>query len=118
MSVAERGTSLIEILIALTVLSVGVLGLAGTSTAVNRMLGNGRWSTVSLAYAERRLDLLRSGAVDSAGCAALAGGSGLLPGGLAEDWSVSLAPGVATVEVIISRPLHYPDTVTTVLTCR
>ena len=115
---SERGTSLIEILIALTILSIGLLGLVGASAMVNRMLGQGRSSTVTMGYAERRLELLRAGARDSAGCASLAGGSATLPGGMTERWSVS--PGIrsAGIEVIISSGASRADTLSTVIPCQ
>jgi type II secretory pathway component PulJ len=117
MRFSERGTSLIEILLALTILSVGLLGLVGTSAMVSRLLGQGRRSTVTMGSAERRIALLRARAPDSAGCAALSGGSASLPAGLAEQWSV--LPGVrsVTIEVVITGRLPRPDTVSTVLPC-
>jgi prepilin-type N-terminal cleavage/methylation domain-containing protein len=112
----QRGTSLIEIMVALTILGIGLLGIAGASATVNRMLGQGRWSTASMGYGERRVELLRSAARDSTSCAALTGGSSTLPGGFTERWSVS--PGIRSlaVEVIISGGPH-PDTLSTVLGC-
>jgi prepilin-type N-terminal cleavage/methylation domain-containing protein len=113
----ERGISLIEILVALTILSVGLLGLVGASAMVSRMLGQGRWSTVTMAYAERRLELLRASAGDSTACAALSGGTAPLPGGLTERWVVS--PGVRSIaiEVIVAGRLSRVDTVATVIQC-
>lgn len=114
----EKGTSLIEIMVALTILSIGLLGLVSASAMVNRMLGQGRWSTVTMGYAARRLELLRAGARDSVGCAALSGGTAAIPGGLTERWSVS--PGVSSVaiEVVISGRLLRADTVATVIPCQ
>lgn len=113
----EKGISLIEILVALTILSVGLLGLVGASAMVNRMLGQGRWSTVTMGYAQRRLDLLRASAPDSAGCASLSGGTAAISSGLTERWTI--VPGVRTVaiEVVVSR-LARADTVATVIPCQ
>ena len=113
----ERGISLVEILVALTILSVGLLGLAGASVTVNRLLGAGRWDTVTMAYAQRRIDLLRAAVRDSAGCGMLSPGSASLPGGLSERWTV--APGVRLVgvEVIVTGRQARADTIATVLPC-
>lgn len=117
MRLSENGSSLIEILIALTILSVGLLGLVGTSAIVSRLLGQGRWSTVTMGYAEQRLALLRASAPDSAGCTMLSGGTNPLPGGLVEQWRV--LPGIrsVTIEVVISGHLPGPATVSTVIPC-
>jgi hypothetical protein len=113
---SEQGTSLVEILVALTILSVSVLGLVGASAAVNRMLAWGRWTTVAMAYAERRLELLRAAAVDSTSCAGLGGGSASLPGGLTESWNVTSGSSVAAIQIVIAGNSR-PDTLTTVLFC-
>lgn len=113
----ERGLSLIEILVALTILSVGLLGLAGASVTVTRLLGDGRWSSTTMGSASRRIELLRAAARDSAGCAALTGGSATLPGGLGERWTIS--PGVRSVavEVVVSGRRSRVDTLSGVIPC-
>jgi prepilin-type N-terminal cleavage/methylation domain-containing protein len=114
---SRQGSTLIEVLMALTILSVGVLGLVGASATVNRMLGHGRWSSITMSVATRRMDLLRAMAQDSTSCASLAGGSGVLAGGLTERWSV--VPGVRSVgvEVVVSGRMAHADTMTTVIPC-
>jgi prepilin-type N-terminal cleavage/methylation domain-containing protein len=115
---AEHGISLIEILVALTILSVGLLGLVGASAMVSRMLGQGRWSTVTMGYAQQRHDLMRSAARDSTGCASLGGGTASLPGGLTEQWTVSPGMRSVAVEVVLSGPLSQADTLATVIQCQ
>ena len=114
---AERGVSLIEILVALTILSIGLLALAGASSTVTRMIGDGRWSTVVMGFAQRRVELLRAAARDSAGCTTLTGGTAALPGGLTERWSTF--PGIRSlgVEVIVTGRRVRADTVSTVVPC-
>lgn len=113
----EKGISLIEILIALTILSVGLLGLVGAGATVNRMLGAGRWSTVTMTHVQRRMDLLRAAARDSAACAMLTGGSATLPGGLSERWTVSPGMRLVGIEVIVSGRGARVDTLSTVIPC-
>jgi type II secretory pathway component PulJ len=113
----EKGISLVEILVALTILSVGLLGLVGASATVNRLLGAGRWNTVTMAYAQRRIDLLRAAARDSAGCGTLSGGSAPLPGGLSERWTVSPGVRLADIEVVVSGRGARVDTLSTVIPC-
>lgn len=114
----EAGLSLVEVLVALTILSIGLLALAGASATVNRMIGEGRRSTAVMGFGERRVDLLRAQGRDSAGCGSLAGGSATLPGGLTEQWSVS--PGIhsVAVEVVITGRRTMADTFSAVILCQ
>lgn len=65
------GFTLVELLIALVILSVGLLGLVTTSALVTRMIGRGQRSADAALFAARRLERLRAG-----GCAAAAGVAG------------------------------------------
>jgi prepilin-type N-terminal cleavage/methylation domain-containing protein len=112
-----RGLSLVEILIALTILGIGVMGLIGVGVAVNRMLGSGRWATEAAAIAERRLETLRAAAVDSAACASLSGGSAPASAGLTETWIVRARPSSVAVDVIVASASSGPDTISTLLSC-
>ena len=113
----EKGISLIEILIALVILSVGLLGLVGAGATVNRMIGAGRWNTVTMTYAQRRIDLLRAAARDSTGCSSLTAGSAAIPGGLTERWTVSPGVRLVGIEVIVAGRGARVDTLSTVIPC-
>ena len=108
---------LVLILVALTILSVGLLGLAGASATVSRLLGDGRWSSTTMGSATGRIELLRNAARDSSSCNSLSGGSATLPGGLRERWTVS--PGIRSVgvEVIVSGRRARADTLSAVIPC-
>jgi type II secretion system protein I len=58
-SQSPRGFTLIEVLVALVLLTVGVMALVGTSALVSRMIGRGRGSTVAVQVATARLESLR-----------------------------------------------------------
>ncbi len=66
----ERGFTIVEVIVAVLVLTVGLLGLVTTAGLVTRMIGRGQRSGVSAQYASRRLELLRV-----SGCTSQAGGS-------------------------------------------
>ena len=66
----ERGFTLIEILIAIVVLSVGVLGMVTSSALVTRMIATGQRSAVASSFANERLERLRGTA-----CTAQAAGA-------------------------------------------
>ena len=58
----ERGFTIIEIIIAIIVLTVGLLGLVTTGALVTRMIARGQRSASAAAFASRRLERLRNAA--------------------------------------------------------
>jgi prepilin-type N-terminal cleavage/methylation domain-containing protein len=87
---AAAGFTLAECLVAITLFSVGLLGLAGTELAVERLAGAGAQRSRAAAIAWSRLEQLRS-----APCAARASGSAAANGAL-ERWT-SASAGGATI---------------------
>jgi len=57
-----RGFTLVEIIIAIVVLTVGLLGLVSTAALVTRMIARGQRSAVASTFAAQRLELLRPAA--------------------------------------------------------
>jgi prepilin-type N-terminal cleavage/methylation domain-containing protein len=57
---AKCGFTLVELLIAILVLTVGLLGLAGTAVLVSRMVARGQRAAAQAAFAARRLEMLRA----------------------------------------------------------
>jgi prepilin-type N-terminal cleavage/methylation domain-containing protein len=66
----ERGFTIIEIIVAIIVLTVGLLGLVTSAALVTRMIARGQRSAAAAQYAARRLEMLRA-----SGCRSQAGGS-------------------------------------------
>lgn len=113
---STRGTTLIELVVALTMLAIGMLGLIGTTAVVNRYLSQGRWSSFVAAGSARRLESLRAIAA-SQGCAGLAGGMATYPGSVTERWTVSARARSADLMVVMSGPRVRPETLTTTIAC-
>jgi prepilin-type N-terminal cleavage/methylation domain-containing protein len=98
MSISLRprgGLTLVEVMVALVIVAVGLLGLAGSSALLLR-------SALSQAAAHRasQLSALRTTALAAIGCAAMRDGSRIDgPTGIRERWQVG-APtnGVVTVD--------------------
>ena len=67
---ARRGFTLIEMIIAIIVMSIGIMGLAGTATYVATRMGGGAAQTVAAAMASRVSDSL-----SARRCSALVDGS-------------------------------------------
>lgn len=58
----ERGFTIIEIIIAIIVLTVGVLGLVTTAALVTRMIARGQRSAVAATFAAQRMEQMRPAA--------------------------------------------------------
>ena len=61
-SANRGGFTIVEIIIAILVLTVGLLGLATTAALVTRMIARGQRSSAAAGFAQRRLERLRPGA--------------------------------------------------------
>jgi type IV pilus assembly protein PilV len=57
---ARRGLTLIEMIIAIIVMSIGIMGLAGTATYVAKQMGEGSTQTVAATLAAKLADSLAS----------------------------------------------------------
>lgn len=121
---AVRGSSgftVIEVLVAVMVISVGLLALAGSSAAVARMLAGGRQTTLAVEAADRRLEELRRQA-RAAAPACPVPGSGAATGsdGIDERWDVVAGSGTTLIRVIVSRHTSHGqviDTLATAIAC-
>lgn len=106
MSVSRRrdGFTLIEVLIAIGILSVGILALLQTAASITVMLREGRLRTMASAIAATRIDNLRLAAASTTPtCASVASGSGSSFQG-AETWTIGGAGRSRTVAVTVSIP--------------
>jgi len=54
----RRGFTIVELIVAILILTVGLLGLAGTSAVIMKQMGSGSRTTVAAAVAQARLDSL------------------------------------------------------------
>lgn len=58
----QAGFTIIEVIIAIMVLTVGILGLVTTAALVTRMIGRGQRSAVAGTFAAQRMERLRTAA--------------------------------------------------------
>jgi len=70
---SERGFTIVEVVVAIVVLTVGLLGLVTTSALVTRMIARGQRSANAATFAARRLEVLRA-----TGCTSQAAGQDTL----------------------------------------
>ncbi|HWA40174.1 MAG TPA: hypothetical protein VG712_01090 [Gemmatimonadales bacterium] len=120
------GLTLVEVLVAVWILTVGILALLGTSVSAQRLLTRGRRVTEAVQLGERVLDSLRRKAHEGPmPCAALASDpTGYSRRAVAVTWSIGARatdddPG-RLVQVILSYTAdraRRSDTLTTVFAC-
>ena len=117
----ERGFTIVEIVVAITVLSIALLGLASTSAMVTRMIGQGQRSAVAATFAAKRMEQLRSSA-----CTARAPGSESLYRGstaiATNNWSYTDAGNktyrvLLTMTYVTAKNRSRTDTLETAVSC-
>lgn len=115
-----RGFTLIEVLIAVVILSVGVLGMVGSAGLVSRMIGQGKRNTQAALVAMQRMETLRGQALaTNPRCTGLAGGTATTTG-VTETWTVTGTGRSRRVRLIVQYQTNRglaTDTVTTVVSC-
>lgn len=92
---ARRGFTVVEVLVAMIVMTIAVLALASTSGLVAKMMTRGHNAEMAASFAARRLDVLRL-----SGCTARADGADTLFRGGSDwaavnNWAWTTAPGRA-----------------------
>ncbi|HWC73135.1 MAG TPA: prepilin-type N-terminal cleavage/methylation domain-containing protein [Gemmatimonadales bacterium] len=93
---SRRGYTIVELLVAVMVFSIGLLAMAGTASLIMMTIAGSQTRNVAAAVAESRFESLRAQT-----CTAHASGTAVTRG-LREDWSV--------------KPLARADDVTVVVT--
>jgi len=121
MRTASPGFTLLEVLIALLLVTVGVLGLAGTLGPIATMAGEGRMhDRVALALASRADSLRATLRAGAPACVTPAAGVQRHADGLLERWSALDLGGVIEVriEAVVPALRHTAsDTLVTRLPC-
>jgi type IV pilus assembly protein PilV len=103
------GFTLIEVMVAIVILAVGVLGMLTTSSLVTRMIGRGKVTTRAAQVAETRLEILRQQALSSTPSCSTLGASGTATtAGLAEAWTVTtpaISAKLRQLDVTVTYPI-------------
>jgi prepilin-type N-terminal cleavage/methylation domain-containing protein len=103
---AERGFTLVEILVAIVVLGIGLLVLAGGSVAVTQSLTGSGLASVASARAQGKLDELRSIAASTnpwCGSANFAGSAAPQTfGKLTLSWTINPSSGAERIVRVIT----------------
>ena len=104
----KRGTAgftLVEVLVAVVVLGIGIIAMAGTSGMVTRMIGRGKMATRAGQAATRKVEELRLAAYStSPHCTAgtFVSGGPVVANGVTTSWVVPVNGKVRSVAVTVS----------------
>ncbi len=79
----DAGFTLVELMVAMVIMTVGVLGLASTAAVVLRLMGGGAQQTLAANVAQSRFEWLRARQ-----CPLIASGYASVRG-VREDWTVT-----------------------------
>lgn len=102
---ADGGFALLEVLVAIIIVSAGLLGFAGTLRPVAFLAGDGKARGRAALQMNSRLSRLRSELLASApDCVAPVAGSELSGSGITESWVVSPADRLVEVWIAVSIP--------------
>jgi type IV pilus assembly protein PilV len=93
---ARRGFTLVELIIAIVILVVGVLGLASTAAVVMKQITASSMQTRAAMMADSRLEQLRS-----VPCAQMAAGTATV-NGVTETWRVTVNARTATLVDVVT----------------
>lgn len=123
----RRGFTIIEVLVAIVILTVGILAMMGTSAAVNRLIVRGRRVTQAAQLGQQVLDSLRLKANENlVACTGLASNAtGYVQQAVTVKWTVgALTANANLFERQIQVDMTYAadrktlaDTLTTILKC-
>jgi prepilin-type N-terminal cleavage/methylation domain-containing protein len=119
----QQGFSLIEVMIAVVLLTVGVMALASGSAMVSRMIGRGRTDSMVAQVVSSRADQIRRVAASTTPpCNALASGNATT-NGVTEQWIVdgvngSITRNVRVITTYRTARRARSDTTTITLYCQ
>ena len=116
----KSGFTLLEVMVAFLLVSIGLIGLAGTLGPVTALATEGRLRERAALVLESRIDRWRADMLRFApACTALPAGSLQHADGVLESWDTGVAGGTAELTVIASHGGKHPfaDTVTTRMPC-
>ncbi len=94
----ERGFTLVEVIVAMIILVVGILGLAASAATVGRLTTLGVQQGRATNAAVSKIEELRS----LGNCMNMTGGTDTWPGGFTRTWTVSTTNRVQTVTVTVT----------------
>ena len=117
---ATAGFTLVEVLVAVVVLGIGIIAMAGTSGMVTRMIGRGKMATRAWQAATRKVEELRLAAYSTSPhctAGAFASGGPVVANGVTTSWVVAGGTVTVTVSFKTTRGGVHTDVLTTLIDC-
>lgn len=122
---STAGFTLVEVLVAIVVLTIGIIAMAGTSGMAARMIGRGKMATRAGQVATRTIEQLRLAAYStSPRCTAAgfaSGGPEVTSEAVTRSWVVPTTGKVRAVQVTVSfstqRGGTHTDVLNTLIEC-
>jgi prepilin-type N-terminal cleavage/methylation domain-containing protein len=120
---ARAGFTLVEVLVAVVVLGIGIVALAGSAAMVTRMIGRGQMGTRAAQLASQRLERLRNAAyLTNPRCtdASFASGGPVTAQGVTETWVIQAGTQRIITETVTYRTANsgtHSDVFTTKIGC-
>ena len=122
MSRSRSGFTLVEVLVAVTMLSVGIMALAGNAAMVTRMIGRGKSDTQAAQLATLKVDSLRARAyATTPRCTGLVNGASAVDR-VTLSWTVQTPPSGIGRNVSVSASYNtargtHTEVLTTYIEC-
>jgi prepilin-type N-terminal cleavage/methylation domain-containing protein len=119
----KRGTAgftIVEVLVAVVVLGIGIIAMAGTSGMVTRMIGRGKMATRAGQAATRKVEELRLAAYSTSPhctAGAFASGGPVVANGVTTSWVVNSGNVAVTVSFRTTGGGVHTDVLTTLIDC-
>ena len=114
----RRGFTIVELIVAILILTVGVIGLTSTAAVVTKQLGRGNLQTIAATRAQSRFDSLTSVSCQNLASAGTQTGT-VSSRGVTEKWVITDGNDIKTIEDTVrfagrTNPLVYR----TIIPCR
>ena len=111
---ARQGMTLVELIVAMTIIGIGLLALAGSATLVTRLMGGGTRQALAATVVQTRLEKLRS-----VNCASVTSGADTVRGVIATWTSTTITRG-RSITLTVRYPMqrgNRTQTYRTILPC-
>ena len=125
---SRDGFTVMEVMIALVILTIGLLGLVTTAALVTRMIGRGHRATSAALYGQQKMEEIRARLGAIRGCAVVADGSDAVGPASAyrRTWRIITVTNAVTDERQVFLGVTYPsgpetyrtDLTTTIVSCQ
>lgn len=100
----KDGFTITEVIIAIVVLTVGLLGLVTTAALVTRMIGRGHRATQAALLAQEQMEDLRAQLLRLKGCAVIPLAGSNTSGAYARSWRIVAAGNARRIHLYVTYP--------------